>query len=130
MSLAPLARRELPLRAAPAPQSSSLPLGADGPLLKLDDFFRRISYVTLKVTNGCNLHCAYCNVEALTPQTPRMSLERFKQVAELLIVHSRQPSLTLEFHGGEPLLLPDEWYAEALAYAQGLARRHNRLVEF
>src|SRR5947209_20169372 len=128
MSLAPLARRELPLRAAPALQSSSLPLGADGPLLKLDAFFRRISYVTLKLTNGCNLHCSYCNVEALTPQTPRMSIERFRQVARLLVANSQSPSVGLEFHGGEPLLLPDEWFEEAVAYGRPLGREHGKYV--
>jgi sulfatase maturation enzyme AslB (radical SAM superfamily) len=71
--------------------------------MKVADFFQRIGSVTLKVTNGCNLHCAYCNVEALTPKTPRVSMQRFKQVAELLITNARQPQLTLEFHGGEPL---------------------------
>src|SRR5437588_3827991 len=126
MSLAPLARRELPLRAAPAPQSSSLPLGADGPLLKLDDFFRRISYVTLKLTNGCNLHCSYCNVEALTPQTPRMSMERFRQVARLLVANSQGPAGGLEFHGGEPLLLPGERFEEAVPYARALAHEHGK----
>ena len=35
--------------------------------MKLDEFFQRIGYVTLKLTNGCNLHCTYCNVEAVTP---------------------------------------------------------------
>jgi uncharacterized protein len=99
--------------------------------MKLQEFFQRIGYVTLKVTNGCNLHCAYCNVEALTPKTPRMSLERFKQVADLLLANSRLPQLLgLEFHGGEPLLLPDEWFEEAVAYAQAMARQHRKDVEF
>jgi uncharacterized protein len=99
--------------------------------MKIEDFFQRIGYVTLKVTNGCNLHCAYCNVEALTPKTPRMSLERFKRVADLLLTNSRQPQLLgLEFHGGEPLLLPDEWFEEAVAYARSLAHRHRKDVEF
>jgi uncharacterized protein len=94
------------------------------------DFFERIGYVTLKVTNGCNLHCAYCNVEALTPKTPRMSLDRFKQVARLLLVNSRQHHVGLEFHGGEPLLLPDEWFEEAVAYARTVAKEHGKTVEF
>jgi uncharacterized protein len=98
--------------------------------MTLTDFFQRIGSITLKVTSGCNLHCAYCNVEALTARTPRMSLERFKQVAKMFLVNSRQPFLTLEFHGGEPLLLPDEWYEEAVAYAQALARQYNRTVQF
>jgi uncharacterized protein len=98
--------------------------------MKLADFFQRIGYVTLKVTNGCNLHCTYCNVEALTPRTPRMSLDRFKQVARLLLANSRQDHVGLEFHGGEPLLLPDEWFEEAVAYARALAREHGKTVEF
>src|SRR5262249_46939046 len=36
----------------------------------------------------------------------------------------------LEFHGGEPLLLPDEWFEEAVAYARASAQRHNKRVEF
>src|SRR5262245_40741457 len=98
--------------------------------MKLEKFFQRIGYVTLKLTNGCNLHCAYCNVEALTPRTPRMSMERFKQVAGLLLANSAHSRVGLEFHGGEPLLLPDEWFEEAVAYARGLARQHGKEVFF
>src|SRR5262249_32721986 len=68
--------------------------------------------------------------EALTPRTPRMSMERFKQVAGLLLANSAHSRVGLEFHGGEPLLLPDEWFEEAVAYARGLARQHNKQVEF
>jgi uncharacterized protein len=98
--------------------------------MKLSEFFQRIGYVTLKLTSGCNLHCAYCNVEALTPRTPRMSLDRYKQVADLLLANSHRPQVGLEFHGGEPLLLPDEWFEEAVAYARAVAQRHHKEVEF
>src|SRR5438445_371987 len=98
--------------------------------MKLAEFFERIGYVTLKVTNGCNLHCAYCNVEALTPRTPRMPIERYKQVADLLLTHSRLPHVGLEFHGGEPLLMSDAWFEEAVAYGRVLAKQHHKEVEF
>jgi uncharacterized protein len=98
--------------------------------MRLPDFFQRIGYVTLKLTTGCNLHCAYCNVEALTPRTPRMSLDRYKQVADLLLTNSRQPRVGLEFHGGEPLLLSDAWFEEAVAYGRALAQKHHKYVEF
>jgi uncharacterized protein len=121
-------RLELPLL---ADGTSTCTPPATSSRLSLDAFFQRIGYVTLKLTTGCNLHCSYCNVEALTPKTPRMSLERFKQVARLLLVNSRQPQpVGLEFHGGEPLLLPDEWFEEAIAYARSLAREHQKAVEF
>jgi uncharacterized protein len=123
MNTSPAARRSLSLVPTPAPAPA-------GPTIPLAEFFQRIGYVTLKLTNGCNLHCSYCNVEAVTPRTPRMALERFKQVARLLLANSRQPAVGLEFHGGEPLLLPDEWFEEAVAYARALARLHNKAVQF
>lgn len=128
-------RTELPVlgngHSATGSCSPSLPLTTDGRrTISLNEFFQRIGYVTLKLTNGCNLSCAYCNVEADTPKTPRMSIERFKQVARLLLVNTKQSSVGLEFHGGEPLLLADEFFEEAVAYARALAREHSKIVEF
>lgn len=93
-----------------------------------EEFFRTIRYVTLKMTNGCNLKCSYCNVEADLPTTPRLSMERFKRIAHLLIENTTSPFVMLEFHGGEPLLLSDEWYAEAVGYAAALAKRHGKFI--
>jgi uncharacterized protein len=59
-----------------------------------------------------------------------MSLDLFKQVARLLIENSQSPFVGLEFHGGEPMLLPDEFFEEAVAFARPLARRHRKHVEF
>lgn len=94
-----------------------------------EEFFRTIRYVTLKVTNGCNLKCSYCNVEADLPNTPRLSIERYRRIADLLIENSKEPLLNLEFHGGEPLLLSDEWFEEAVGYAAALAKKHGKIVE-
>jgi uncharacterized protein len=94
-----------------------------------EKFFRTVRYVTLKVTNGCNLKCSYCNVEADLPSTPRLSMERFKRIADLLIMNSDAPLVMLEFHGGEPLLLSDEWYTEAVGYAAALGRKYGKEVE-
>jgi radical SAM protein with 4Fe4S-binding SPASM domain len=121
------ARTELPIvtltDSSPGPR-------APGSYVRLDDFFQGVGYVTLKLTSGCNLHCTYCNVDALTPHTPRMSIERFKQVTRLLLANSRQQRVGLEFHGGEPLLLADDWFAEAVEYARALATRHHKTVDF
>ncbi len=95
-----------------------------------EDFFQQINYVTLKLTPGCNLKCTYCNVEAITPKTPKMGIERFRQIADLLVVNSKSPFVGLEFHGGEPMLLPDEWYEEAVGYARKLANDNNKIIEF
>jgi uncharacterized protein len=129
MSVAPAFRRELPLVAAPRAAARALPPDADRRSLPFAAFFEDIGYVTLKLTTGCNLHCSYCNAEAMTPRTPRMSLERFRQVARLLLESSRHPSVGLEFHGGEPLLLPDEWFEEAVTFARALAQQYHKDVE-
>jgi uncharacterized protein len=121
------ARIELPIvtltDGSPGPRTS-------GSCIRLDEFFQGISYVTLKVTSGCNLHCTYCNVDALGAHTPRMSIERFKQVAQLLLANSRQQRVSLEFHGGEPLLLADDWFEEAVGYARSLAAQDHKAVQF
>ncbi len=92
-------------------------------------FFKPIKYVTLKLTNGCNLKCTYCNVEADVPSTPRMSIETFKRIATVYIENAQHDELGLEFHGGEPLLLPDEWYQEAVGFAGALAKKHGKKLE-
>ncbi len=98
--------------------------------LTLEQFFERIGYVTMKLTPGCNLKCTYCNVEAVTPKTPKMEIERFKRIADLLVKNTKSHFIGLEFHGGEPLLLSDEWYEEATSYGRALAREHNKIIEF
>lgn len=93
------------------------------------EFFEKINNITLKVTPGCNLKCVYCNVEAATPKTPKMDIATFKQICDLAIENSKSPFVGLEFHGGEPLLLPDEWFAEAVPYAKAKAKKHNKYVD-
>lgn len=110
--------------------SANLPQGTSAIDITPEQFFKNIRYVTLKVTNGCNLRCNYCNVEADRPSTPRMSLDVFKTVAELLLTHSSSPRVGLEFHGGEPLLMSDEWFEAAVSFARHLAKKHNKQVSF
>ncbi len=93
-----------------------------------EEFFRSIRYVTLKLTSGCNLKCSYCNVEADVPSTPRMSIETFKRIADLYIPNSEGKEIGLEFHGGEPLILSDEWFEEAVGYAGALAKKHGKTM--
>ena len=95
-------------------------------ILPPEEFFKNIRYVTMKVTNGCNLKCSYCNVDADLPSTPKMSMETFKRIADLLIKNSTSNEVGLEFHGGEPLLMPEEWMEEAVGYAQSLSRQHGK----
>ncbi|MCG8562314.1 MAG: radical SAM protein [Hyphomicrobiales bacterium] len=98
--------------------------------MSLEQLFESIGYVTLKMTPGCNLKCSYCNVEALTPKTPKMEMGQYRRIADLLIDNSKAHFIGLEFHGGEPLLLPDDWYEEAITYARTKAKARNKVIEF
>lgn len=97
--------------------------------MKMEEFFRRIGSVTMKLTMGCNLKCVYCNTETVTPKTPMMSIELWKHVAKLVMENSTSRYIGLEFHGGEPLLLSDEWFAEASDYAFAMARKNRKLLD-
>lgn len=97
--------------------------------MRLEQFFRQIASVTMKLTQGCNLKCAYCNTETVTPRTPMMSLDLYKRVATLLLENSQSRFVSLEFHGGEPMLLSDEWFEEAAGFAWSLARRHQKMLD-
>ncbi len=94
--------------------------------MQLEEFFRNIATVTMKLTMGCNLKCSYCNTETVTPQTPMMSAELYKKVARLLLENSNSRYVTLEYHGGEPMLLSDEWFEETSTFAFSLARQHGK----
>jgi uncharacterized protein len=84
--------------------------------------------ITLKLTPGCNLQCTYCNVDAASPSTPRMSIETYRRIVDLLVDHSVHETLTIEFHGGEPLLLSEDWFREAVGYAQHRAAETGRTI--
>lgn len=99
--------------------------------MRLDELFQDIQYLTLKLTNGCNLSCSYCNVEAVTPKTPKMSMETYKKLVRAYIENSTSPRVGLEFHGGEPMLLSDEWFEEAITYANTIAKEQaKQILEF
>jgi uncharacterized protein len=102
---------------------------ADGERIPLERFFERIAVITMKLTLGCNLQCSYCNTETASPRTPKMSLDLWKRVARLLIENSREHHVSIEFHGGEPLLLDDDWLLEAAGYAFELGKKTGKQVQ-
>jgi len=98
--------------------------------MRIEDFFGPIVYVTAKVTHGCNLKCAYCKVDSLSKASKKMSMETAKRAAQLLIENSTFPSLWFNMHGGEPLLMPDDWIEEIVHYASDLAQKHSKEIKF
>jgi radical SAM protein with 4Fe4S-binding SPASM domain len=95
-------------------------------------FLRTIGYVTLKVTPHCNLTCPYCSVAARLPKgnITYMPLELYCKVVDTVFAESHALKIGLEFHGGEPLLIPQAWYEEAVIYATNRAKQKGKCVHF
>jgi len=70
---------------------------------------RKIKQLTLQVTRGCNLNCSYCAYSGIyenrTHENRAMPFDVAKKAIDYLLRHSiDEPSITLAFYGGEPLL--------------------------
>ncbi len=94
-----------------------------------DARFRNVSTLVVKVTHRCNLDCQYC-YEHITRKGEDMSLETFQQLADRVLHYSIQPTITFLFHGGEPSLLPNSWYEQAIEYAHKQAEVYDKTARF
>lgn len=76
----------------------------------------------LKPTEGCNAHCAYCEVDRkgwrTTRAMPTEVLEHlFVRINEFL-EERKAEHLEIVWHGGEPLILGAEYFERALTFQQ------------
>lgn len=97
--------------------------------------FARPLYVMLKpVGSRCNLACTYCyyrekaEVCGAAPLMSEAVLERFTR--EYLTAQT-QPEVVFTWHGGEPLLLPLDFYRHAVALQRryGAGRRIENVLQ-
>lgn len=78
----------------------------------IEDFLsRKVSQMTLQVTQGCNLRCKYCiysediNQHQRSHSSKSMDWETAKKAVDFLYAHSIDSEhVTIGFYGGEPLL--------------------------
>lgn len=94
----------------------------------IDTRFSDVRSVIVKVTTRCNLDCSYC-FEHITKGAD-MELDTFRRLARLVISNSSSNHLRFIFHGGEPTLLSDDWFEEAINYARQLAFLQDKRVSF
>lgn len=85
---------------------------------------RRVSKMTLQVTQNCNFRCTYCVYSQENEGVQRshsnkvMSLEMAKEAVDFLVEHSMDcQEVNLAFYGGEPLLAFD-LIREIIVYAE------------
>ena len=89
--------------------------------------FQDVHMIVIKVTQKCNLDCAYC-YENISSTGSNMSIGTFKKIIDKIIVSTTKKEVTLLFHGGEPSMLPNEWYEEAISYA--IQKGHTADIQF
>lgn len=94
------------------------------------EFFQSANFLVLKLTDYCNLKCKYCHQDALVGKPVLMPIETYKNAVRLILQPSRAPVVNVQFHGGEPLLCPDDFFREAVAYARATLERPDRRVAF
>jgi uncharacterized protein len=91
----------------------------------------KMNYVIFKLTESCNLKCAYCSAQAVDVlQGNSMPMATFKKTADLFLEGSEQPVIYFVLHGGEPLLMPAAWLSEAMDYALKRAEEHGKHMRF
>ena len=85
---------------------------------------RKVSQITLQLTQQCNFRCSYCiyscdkNTRQRTHSDKQMSIETAKRAVDFLWEHSvDSPSVNVGFYGGEPLLKFD-LISEVAEYAK------------
>ena len=99
-------------------------------LKKQEDIrFLNIATLIVKVTHRCNLDCAYC-YENITKTGQDMSLNTFQDLADKVLLNSRQKEILFLFHGGEPSLISNDWYEQAIHYALTLAKKVGKTAIF
>lgn len=100
--------------------------------IELKDFdfrFVNISALIIKVTNKCNLNCKYC-YEDISKKGDILPIETFKSIAIKAIMSSINQKITFIFHGGEPTLIPIQWYSEAVSFSNNLSKKLNKIIQF
>jgi uncharacterized protein len=89
--------------------------------------FNNAEALIIKVTNKCNIECSYC-YENTNKKGDIMSIEVFYKIIEKAILSTSKQIITVIFHGGEPLLLPTEWYSKAINYCDNISSVYNKQI--
>lgn len=94
------------------------------------ELFAMANFLVLKLTDYCNLRCKYCHQDALNGRPVLMPMETLKNAVRLILKPSVAPVVYVQFHGGEPLLCPDEYFREAVAFCKQELETPAREVQF
>lgn len=79
--------------------------------------------VLIKLTENCNLRCAYCFHSESGYTDTILNIEDLKKFINLLF--SEYNSIKIIWHGGEPLLVGLDYYKEIYNYINGIKKNRN-----
>ena len=82
---------------------------------------RRLTAIVI-ATNACNLRCSYCYHADYGYSNEYLDISRFKHFLEI-VFRSGVQELSIVWHGGEPLILPKEYYKKVLEAERNYAGR-------
>jgi sulfatase maturation enzyme AslB (radical SAM superfamily) len=89
--------------------------------------FLDISTLVVKVTRRCNLNCEYC-YENIT-NNGDMDIQVFKDLASKAFLNSKRDTIEFLFHGGEPIIITDEFFIKAFSFCQSLAEKTQKKLK-
>ncbi|MCK5056949.1 MAG: radical SAM protein [Candidatus Aminicenantes bacterium] len=80
----------------------------------------------IKPTNNCNANCLYCSAWEPEKRQARMSEKTliilFHRVEEWLTLSKRKKNIRIIWHGGEPTLMPLDFYYKAIELQEDLKK--------
>lgn len=82
--------------------------------------------IVVKTTNKCNLSCDYCYEDITNDKN--MDLHVFKNLIDELVSQSTAEKITILLHGGEPLIMPEQWLIEAVDYARNKGKDASKQI--
>lgn len=68
--------------------------------------------LSIKVTRACNLRCNYCS--DWRSSTDKLELDRIEHLIDVAVRTSRYAKIRFNWHGGEPTLVPVDYYEAAV----------------
>src|ERR1035437_9323059 len=72
--------------------------------MAVDTFGRRIDYLRISVTDGCNLRCIYCMPEGPIELKDRADILTFEEIERFTAAAATEGISKIRLTGGEPLV--------------------------
>lgn len=86
----------------------------------------RDQLVILQATPFCNIDCRYCYLPHRS-NTARMSAEVLAAIySQVFQSEQFRDPITFQWHAGEPLVMPRDFYQQAFALSESINRRYHR----